>query len=358
MTDFQPIVKPQEGRIITFFRGRFFKVFLILVILIGLFFIYQYFSQSFEKKLYKGQTVTDIDENNVSFLSLSSDDKYIFYLDSFDRTLKKIPLASQTSEPEKIGDLNFIPKEREITNLKWSADKSKIYVFTSLGDSSQIYLYDLVNNQNKKMDTNIIDIDFLGDKAVYLYFVDEQNFLTVADYNGANWRNIKTVSRDFYNLKPSDDNSKIVIWGMGVENGKSLKVVDINSGEINDIDSGVIDGVQFSPDNSKLLYSKTENSTTKIFTSDPTGQIKNLNSNVYLNQFVWKSNGSIIYITYTQVKDGINFEFYTVSTKDAKKQLINRIPKDSANDPNNLAVTKDGKILFFTNNNQLQKVSL
>lgn len=328
---------------------------LILVVIFGTYFL---ISKFWGKNLYKAQTITAFDENNSSFLSLSADDKFIFYLDNFDQSLNKISLISQDSQPEKLGDLSFIPKDREITNLRWSPDQSKIYVFTFLEGTPQIYFYDLVNKQSKPMDENIIDIDFSGDKAVYIFSAENENYLVTSNYDGSGWKNLKTISQDYYDLKPSSDNQKIAIWGMGIEQGKSLKIFDINSGEINDIDSGVIGGVRFSPDNSKLLYSKAENDTIKIFTSDLKGQIENLDTAVYLDQFNWNGNDNIICISYAQIKDGTNFDFYTMQTKDNKKKLFNRIPNDSNNDPSNLTITKDGKTLFFTNNNQLQKVDL
>ena len=347
MAEFQPVVVERKSNP---WIKRIIFVVLILAVVFGTYFLISKFSK---KKLYNSQNVAPM-SSNMAFPSISSDEKSISYFDQANRALVAHTIVDNKDSNYPCA---FLPEGGQVTNAKWSSDQKNAYIFWTNEDITKVFFTDIINKKNVELNSGIVDIDFMGDKAVYIFNKDENYSLNTSDLNGKNYQNLSAINSVYMSLQPSVDKSKILLWGMGTDGEKSLAVYNISSKTIKEIDSGLIFFAQFSPDGNKILYSKIIDSQSHLYVTDQS-KITDLKAADYPGQLVWAGNDSVIVVTFENAKNGTNFVFYKENVNDLKKKEINRLTIDSENDPYYLAISQNQKTLYFINNGSLQKVSL
>lgn len=354
IANFRPVVVSNKPK-----RPYWIKpvlVFIITAVLtVGGYFGYQYYQKVAEKKLNKSTSVGVLNEEMAKFISLSSDNKTLFYLDPADSSLQKLNVDNFSAPAEEIAKIDFLPTSEEMVNVKWSSDQTKVYIGT-LSGSLKYYYYDLVRKEHKVFDAKVIDIDFLGDKAVYIFDNGADKSINVSDDNGSNWRNVKTIGSQYYQIFTSSDGKKAAVWGLGEIGQKNLGIYNFETDKLVEAEEGIVNFVKFSPDSSKLLYSISD--TSKLFTLDLSGQIKDLKAKAYLDQFVWVDNANIAYAVYAKEQMGNAYNFYRMNITDGKSTKINREGDAESDDLDNLTVANDGKTLFYTTKGELLRLSL
>ena len=359
IAEFKPVVVSNRPK-----RPYWIKpvlVFFVTAILaVGGYFGYQYYLKNAAKKMFKAESVGIINDQNIAFATISKDQKSLLFLDQIDNTLRELKIDFPDKPSEKIATLDFTPNLTEITNVKWAADNwQKFYIFVNIPGSSQIYYWDMTSvdaGDYRAVDKKIVDIDFGGERAFYIYNSESERSINTGNLDGTSWRNLTTIGTQYYNILSSPDYKRVAVWGMAAEPGqKNIAIFDTPTNEFREIDDGLINFARFSPDSSRLLYSKTVDGNSKLFMVESNGGIKDLNSEVYFDLFSWRGNNDIVYVGYNaKVK---TYDFYTMSMADKKKKVINRA-EGELTDPKILIITSDGKNLFYTNNSELFKLAL
>ena len=352
MANFTPIVvsKPKRN------WRKFIIIFVVAAgVVIGGYYLYQYYLKRQAELMHKAQSIGLIAANNSAFLTLSSDSKNLYFLDEFDNTLWKQSLVQMDQEPEEIAKLDFIAEGEEIIDLRWSSDKTKVYI-TTLSIGTKTYYFDIASKKENLLDDRILDIDFLGDGAIYIFNDDNEKTIAKSNYDGSGWENLKNIGEQYYMLVVSPDSKKVALWGLGEIGQKRLAIYNLETEQLAETEEGIVNFVKFSPDSTKVLYIISD--TGRLYISDLAGQKTDLNVTAYLDQFAWADNANIVYVSYAKEKAGNAYNFYKKNIADGKPTKINREGEAELDDPDNMIVIDSGKALFYTTKGEILTLSL
>lgn len=199
---------------------------------------------------------------------------------------------------------------RTVTNISipnlltaaWSYDKSKaINIYQENGTIKKV-LFDFSTQKAVQLDSRIKFVNFAQNKDKIAYqFIDESlgtNKIAIADSNGLNWKNIFSTRAE--NLKiywPSENTVAFATSPSGLALGSAFtkKIDDESSGLTKTISDAFGLTIKYSPDGSRLLYSKTDQ-----FGHNPSlhlirdgGSAENLNLSTLSDKCVFSQNNNI-----------------------------------------------------------------
>lgn len=263
-------------------------------------------------------------------------------------------------QDEVLATLDFIPQDKSISRIYWSASKDKLILSSYQDQVFSNWLYD-INGKNKIELTSLAkEFSFSpdGTKITYINWNKDQGTasLNIANADGSSERvlkeNINTLSSS---LSFSNDNSKIAyIYPSEKEN--KLVVYDLNNGGSEEQSLGVVYPVNYpsfwSNDNKYLLYNSMANN--RLLITDPINRSAAQDSGIkpYNNLYGWLGS-SDEFIVLEQDGDKPAFNLWLVNAKTNQKSQLNRLEEDSSNNPQAMFTSSDGKNIYLINNNRL-----
>jgi len=291
------------------------------------------------------------------------------------QTIKYYDLATgdvwQTSfegaNTKKISSSNL----KNIFKIIWSADEEKVVAFYLDNGATKKVYYNYLNNEHAFYDAKVGSVAWSPDsKKIAYQFTDPatgQSNVSVADPNGANWKNIfKTRLTNLIISWPTAQTISLQSQPSGLSTG-FLFSLDSATGDFKSVLSD-LPGLSaiWSPAGDKILYSKTDSNGKNpgLYFCDSAGQNnKNLNLAGLADKCVWNQSGNIIYCALPQQMSSNNIwpddyykglailsdDFYKIDLTASTKTKIAGSTNETGYDAQNLFLSPKGDYLFFTN---------
>ena len=303
---------------------------------------------------------------NNSFPALSDDGKFVYYFDDTAEELHRIKTALDLNESELelqdevMATLDFIPQDKSISRIYWSADKNKLILSSFQDQVFSNWLYDINNKNKTDLTSSAKEFSFSpdGTKIAYISWNKDQGIanLNIANSDGTSERilkeNINTLSSG---LSYSNDNNKIsYIYPSEKEN--KLVFYDLNTGSSEEQSLGVVYPVNhqtlWSNSDKYLLYSSLAQE--KLLIVDPINKsaAQDIGIKPHNNLYDWLGSNNE-FIVLEQDNQTTAYNLWLVNAQTNQKGKINRLEEDSSNNPQAMFATKDGKTIYLINNSRL-----
>lgn len=279
------------------------------------------------------------------------------------------------SIPAKISDLvlsNFL-------KIIWSPDKTKFIYSSEQNDQIKKYLYEIASGQAKPLNENIQNIAWSPDssKIAYYYYnsQSQENNISTADPDGANWKNIfKTKIKELIIEWPSQDKislrtrpsglAQTVLYLLEPQTGRLTKILDEIYGFT----------VNWSPKGDKFIYSSTNErgNRLKLNLFDLASQkTKTIGLSTIPEKCVWSQDNQTIFCAIPHNESGYDElpcpadktlpddwykgsfttsdDFFKINLQTNEKNLLLRADQKYDFDAEALSLTPAENLLFFLN---------
>lgn len=205
---------------------------------------------------------------------------------------------------KKISSVNL----NNLLKVLWSPDKEKVIGIFQDQDKIKKYFYDYTSNQTAVYDDKINYLAWSPDsKKIAYHFInpqDGQNNVSVANPNGANWKNIFKTRLDNLIIEwpvkekislrlPPGGLAQNVLYSLNPETGDFFKVISDTFGLI----------AKWSPKGDKVLFSATnsQGKNPRLHVGDEKGaNFKNLNLAGLADKCVWSKDDKTIFCALPQ----------------------------------------------------------
>lgn len=176
-----------------------------------------------------------LDTSSALDLTLSVDEKYLYYLNANEKKFYRVPIGETGARPsaspkEELAPAPDFISPNDPTSLIWSNQKDKVIIKTK----DQNYFYDLTTRQGKELSKNILDIGWLeNDKGIIYIYNNSQNqtyTISVADPDGTNWQKFIDIDPQLTKLAVSTDYKQLVLGGE-----KKLFLLNLTTKELKNI---------------------------------------------------------------------------------------------------------------------------
>lgn len=311
-------------------------------------------------------TIEPVNTDRVFFPYYNSQTNNFYYLgDKGIIFYKYDPVSNQKN---KITDSEILG----VDNVLYSNNGNIVAIYNTY-PTNNIKLFDLKNNKNYDLNSNIVNIITNQDinKIYYSYEIipgpsaESKSIFNIssADIDGQNWKQIKDFTNsDIMSIKlfPSTDNSIFYYLAETPSDNDGATMykysTNTNSEEVIGIEKDIYSNIIFSKSQNQFIYLNKNN---ELVFFDILGDKKrNLGKyDIDINQACFSYNGEYIYI----IKN-LN-ELVKIQTKNSSTQTISlnsqNIDQTNMLDTNikNLGESQDN-LLYFFYNNYLYKINL
>jgi len=308
-----------------------------------------------------GQTRA-LSSNEAVDIWLSSDGRHLRYLSEKKAAVYEI--HTQTKKDEVF--TSFTPN---LLKTLWSLNGLHlINIFKQNGKLNK-YSYNLLTRENILLDSNFKYIVWSpeGEKIAYHYFNSEteEGFISVAEPDGKNWKNLTPVlSRDLNVEWPHRNKISFYEFSLSSLAASDLSIINPEAGEPPQKILSQKYGLKtnWSPSGNKLLFSSSESAGTnpKLFILNETLEEKSLDIECLADKCAWSKSEENIYCALPQnlTKD-ISLPQDWYSNKFLSQDILFKIELDSGKktqitqnpdyDFSNLLVSLDENFLYFIN---------
>ncbi len=257
--------------------------------------------------------------------------------------------------------------------VSWSPQKDKVISITNKDGKIKRYLYDYNTQSAKEYSPAMDNIswDNTGEKIFYRYTSSAgEKFLSFANPDGSNWKNLTRISYPFISLSTIPQSSLISFWNRpnGFEE-TSFHVINSMGGEPKTLLTQRF-GADYlwSPSGNKVLVSSTDSrggSKTMLAVMNPNGgEYKNLNIPTMVSKCVWSKDENFVYFSlpgsipegsvmpndYNEGKFNTRDSFWKVDINTGKQERIVELSDIKENyDAKNLFLSPLEDYLFFVN---------
>lgn len=269
--------------------------------------------------------------------------------------------------------------------ILWSPKKDKVITITSQGGNTKRYLYDNDTKTAKEFNPAMDNIswDNTGEKIFYR-FTDPKSgerFISMADPDGSNWKNLTRVGYKFISIAPVPHSSLVSFWNLPNGHEETIfQTISSIGGEPKTLLTQKF-GADYlwSPNGEKVLVSSAESKgSSKISLSvmnSNGGEYKNLNVPTLASKCVWSKNGKTVYFSlpgsipegsvmpndYNEKKFTTKDSFWRVDITTGKQDRIVELNEIKEGiDARNLFLSPSEDYLFFINriNDKLYGIEL
>jgi len=188
-----------------------------------------------------------------------------------------------------------------LTDVTWTMDRKK--VISKFGSEAKKSVFNYESKTGKALGAGSYNFAWsnLGDKLLYQYKNGKTNELSVADWDGSNWKKITDVTFPRITIAPIPQTSLVSFWNYPVSGEEtSLFGVGILGGEAKKLFGGKF-GADYlwSPNGKKALVSFAEKQNGSkmglgVINSDGTG-FRDLDIPTLASKCVWTSDGKTVY---------------------------------------------------------------
>lgn len=367
------------------------KIFIIsLILLVTTVFFLGLYNFSFRKKETKKDPPPAIkkEEDNIfssdkekkteAFRAVSTEAVFGLTLDAKEERIKYYLVENgHVMETDLDGKNKKIISDVDLLGLKeiqWSLNRDKVISRFEIGGKNVFSVYDYHSKSAKKLTEGFQNVVWsnLGDKIIYQYFdaKNNQRWISMADSNGTNWKNLASVEFNNVSLLQIPQSALVAFWNRAnsFEETK-LRTVSIAGGESKIIFSGKF-GADYlwSPKGNKILVSSVDVKGGKkmmlgVMNSNG-GEYQALGIPTLTTKCVWSKDNKTVYYAlpglipdgsvmpndYQERKIATTDTFWKVDIETGKKERLVEVEEIKTNyDAENLFLSPSEDALFFIN---------
>jgi hypothetical protein len=258
-----------------------------------------------------------------------------------------------------------------LLKIIWSPDKEKVIGIFNENNKIKKYFYDYSNNQSSLLNEKIGYAAFSPDsKKIAYQFSDpasEQSNISVADPDGANWKNIFKTRLDNLIVEwPSKEKISLRLPPSGLAQG-ILYTINSETGDFTKVLSDIFGlNIKWSPKADKILFSSTDSNgkNPHLILADEKGiNTKDLKLGGLVDKCVWSNDDRTIFCALPQeISENATWpdnyykglvilddDFYKINLETGAKTKIAGSSDEAGYDAQELFLSPKEDYLFFIN---------
>lgn len=305
-------------------------------------------------------------KNKIFFPFLSSDN-LIYYLS--DKGIIFYNFNPVSQEIKKIWPNEVLG----VYNVSYKKDASKA-VIQSTYPNVNVSSIDFQNQKSYILSDKIQSTVWANDKIIYHYLDTNSkiNNISMSDPDGKNWQEIVAIDLNRPKLIISPDAQEVLLIPTPVaerddERVENIYLLNINTKNISQLTTdGYIPDASWSPNGGKILYYQWDKNVVKLtlgIMDKTTKEKKDLGIQTNLNEAIWLDDQRIIVAvpqtdSDTSAVNVTKYEFYIVDVNTNATTKLQLPSPGYVEDAKNMMYDGKDKILYFTSNDVLYKITL
>ena len=326
------------------------------IVLLGviIFLIAWFSTRSNKNKIDMGDLKTVSKYGMANFNTI--DNKTFYYLDASNLTFYSTNIE-QTDPQELIQNDVY-----NIDDIKWSPDSTMAILKARNNiDSSAVYLINnFITKKAKVLDSSIIDANWDSNQnIVYLSRIKDEYKIGQSNNDGTGPKIIYNLGQNRCDtiMLSNIATSSFVCLSIQSDIAANLKYVNIQTGEIKQID-GDFTTAEANYQNTNIVALKNENNKSFWVVLDNTGkEISRSDINIDAIKITWSHDGKFLVVAQKDTKTETDI-FYKIDVATGKKSKIKFSSGNLKIDSQNLLLSVDDKLLYFTSDDLLYSLKM
>ena len=321
-----------------------------------------------------GTELTKVIDQKIFFPALATGNQNVlFFSNQQESAFYKFSFSDKKTE--KISENLDAPD-----NIIWSPDRTKgillvsydKYIFEKYGSpfaspetadgTATKWLYDFSPKKLvKQLNSNIQKVFWSPDSQKIFYHYNDETIdtLNLADPNGQNWQKLADLSPGWYGFAGWIDEENLVYFRQPTDvSGAEIYTINITSKQVKKLTDGT-KNASVAPSGKWIIYElfhrAQENYTLAMMKNDGSG-VKDFGLVGGVDKIVWFPDSQSL-IAAIRESGKTTDTFYKINSETGQKEEI-KYKSESSIDAQNLMLSADGKILYFTSDDYLYKLGL